>query len=123
MSNSPQPIPEPLLPEHKLLADAAPKIELSAGFRSQVLAECVASQALAAKLFAAKVAGAIFTALLVGCVAYTWWHSEPTFSPQQQPSTPPIEDVSPASPISSSHSISSNVEPVEETSTTIHIEK
>lgn len=64
MTNHPHSIPEPVLPEHQLLADAAPTVELSAGFRSKVMTECAASYALAQKIFYAKV---IATVLLVIC--------------------------------------------------------
>lgn len=82
MSNSSHPIPEPLLQEHQLLAEAAPEVELSAGFRSQVLAQCSASQAMAQKVFAAKVAAGVLTAALAGAAVYAMWNSEPEFDPQ-----------------------------------------
>lgn len=104
MSNSSHSIPEPLLPEHQLLADAAPQIELSANFRSQVLAECSASHAMAQKVFAAKVAAGILAALLAAVLAYVMWNSEPEYSPRlprpavqpdpQQTSQPSVSPIS-----------------------------
>lgn len=67
MTNHTHSISEPLLPEYQLLADAAPEIKLSAGFRSKVLLECAASQALARKILIAKSIAIVM--LLIGTVA------------------------------------------------------
>lgn len=130
MSNSSHSIPEPLLPEHQLLADAAPQIELSANFRSQVLAECSASHAMAQKVFAAKVAAGILAALLAAVLAYVMWNSEPEYSPKlprpaaaqpavqlgpQQTSQPSV------SPISSGRSSSPTIELSNETAKKIEV--
>lgn len=84
MNNTGHSIPEPLLPEHQLLAEAAPKIELSANFRSHVLAECAASHALAQKLFAAKVVVGIVIAIFAASMVYVWWNSEPLANPKME---------------------------------------
>ena len=89
MSVSPYPVSEPVLPEHQLLADAAPEIELSADFRAKVLKECAASRALAQKVFAAKVIAAILAILLAGTVTYSMWNTEATVQPPPQPAEVP----------------------------------
>lgn len=91
MSDSSHSIPEPLLPEHQLLADAAPEIELSANFRSHVLAECSASHAMAQKILAAKVAAGILAAALAAAAVYVQWNTEPVSNPRLQPPAVTIE--------------------------------
>ena len=103
MSNSSQSISEPLLPEHQLLADAAPEIELSANFRSHVLAECAASHALAQKILAAKIFAGAVTFFFAASMIYAWWHSQPAANPQVQKPTVQVEHDSPRNPISSGH--------------------
>lgn len=59
-------IAEPALPEHQLIRDAAPMPELSAGFRSRVIAECGISIAVARRTFRLKVAGSFAAACCLG---------------------------------------------------------
>lgn len=97
MSVSPYPVPEPVLPEHQLLADAAPEIELSADFRAKVLKECAASRVLAQKVFAAKVIAAILAILLAGTVTYSMWNAEATVQPQQPQWPTEVPEAQPTS--------------------------
>ena len=59
-------IAEPALPEHELIRDAAPMPELSAGFKSRVIAECGISIAVARRTFRLKVAGSFAAVCCLG---------------------------------------------------------
>jgi hypothetical protein len=59
-------IPEPALPEHELIRDAAPMPELSAGFKSRVLSECGTSIVAARRAFRLKVAGSFGAVCCLG---------------------------------------------------------
>lgn len=52
-------IPRPSFDEDRLLREAAPVPELSAGFRSRVLSDCVSSVAASRRAFRMKVAGSV----------------------------------------------------------------
>ncbi|MEP3478663.1 MAG: hypothetical protein ABJZ55_05405 [Fuerstiella sp.] len=101
MSNTSHSIPEPFIPEHQLLADAAPEIELSANFRSHVLAECAASHALAQKILAAKLLAGTLTFLFAASMFYVWWKTDPPVNPQVQQPDPHTQPDSPRNPLSS----------------------
>lgn len=77
MTDSAHSLPEPQLPEHQLLAEAAPQLELSANFRAQVLSECAASYALAQKIFYAKVLAGCLAAILAVTGIVSWWNHDP----------------------------------------------
>ncbi|APZ91766.1 hypothetical protein [Fuerstiella marisgermanici] len=59
MSNRRLQIPEPILPEHALIRDAAPVPELSAGFKQKVIADCKVEIARTARVRRWKVAGSV----------------------------------------------------------------
>ena len=61
MKNPDLKIPEPSLPEHLLIRDAAPTPVLSKGFKSRVMSECSSSISQAKKIWRMKVTGAIAT--------------------------------------------------------------
>ncbi|HIK90639.1 MAG TPA: hypothetical protein EYG03_01415 [Planctomycetes bacterium] len=93
-------IAEPALPEHELIRDAAPMPELSAGFKSRVIAECGVSIAVARRAFRLKVAGS-FAA--VCCLGILFCLSIPTNTPDvpqmaEQPATPQPENRQSVSP-------------------------
>lgn len=69
----PKQISEPVLPEHQLIRDSIPMPELSAGFKSRVMAECSVSMASAARAWRWKVGTttAVVCALsLLVCLAW-----------------------------------------------------
>lgn len=90
MSNHNLKLPEPILPEHLLIREAAPLPELSAGFKARVMAECAASMAQARRAQRWKIGG---TVTAVCCLTLMLCLSLPV-SPQQpsgladQPSSP-----------------------------------
>ncbi|MEO2019446.1 MAG: hypothetical protein ABGZ53_34350 [Fuerstiella sp.] len=93
-------IAEPALPEHELIRDAAPMPELSAGFKSRVIAECGVSMAVARRAFRLKVAGS-FAA--VCCLGVLFCLSIPTDTPHDrqltdQPAIPQPANHQPVSP-------------------------
>ncbi|MEQ9409678.1 MAG: hypothetical protein RIK87_18225 [Fuerstiella sp.] len=59
MSNPNLRLPEPTLPEHALIRDAAPEPQLSAGFRERVLSECRTSIARSRAARRWKITGSV----------------------------------------------------------------
>ncbi len=87
-------LPEPSLPEHELIADSAPIPELSAGFKSRVMAECGTSIASAQRSFRLKVAGTTAGLCCLGLLLYLSVPLEPNaidgmvHESQPQPAAP-----------------------------------
>lgn len=72
-TSRPTNIPEPVLPEHQLIRDSAPLPELSAGFKSRVMAECSVSVASAAKAWRWKVGSTTAAVCALGLLICVAW--------------------------------------------------
>ena len=103
-------IPEPALPEHELIRDAAPMPELSAGFKSRVLAECGTSIVAARRAFRLKVAGSFGA---VCCLSLLFCLSLPMDDTPDQQITVQPPAPQPVSPQSVSPGVSFGMAPGE----------
>ena len=84
-------LPEPTLPEHTLISESAPIPELSAGFKTRVMVDCIAGIAQAKKVRRWKMAGAATVFCCLGLVVCLTIPNEPErqFTEQQpQPQVP-----------------------------------
>ena len=86
-------IPEPMLPEHALIRDAAPVPELSAGFKQKVMADCKVGITRAARVRRWKVTGTVAAvcslALMISLVLPTANNASPQSVTEQKQTTPP----------------------------------
>lgn len=90
MSNRNLNLPEPILPEHALIRDAAPVPEFSAGFKTRVMADCRSSITRASRIWRWKVAGCVTAVCSLGIVACLAIPDAPDPAPQitNQPAVP-----------------------------------
>ncbi len=87
--NKPSPnLPDPVLPEHQLICNAAPNVTLSSGLKSRVMVSCQHQIALARWKFRLSLGISILTAC---CILLLIVRPGPEHSPQDSLSTEAVE--------------------------------